>query len=467
MALWNQCGYTENKKRLIRMNTINLRPYMDLKTNTDYPIWHPYSTLNKSYNNMPNIVRGEGIFLYDADEKEYMDACSGLWNVSLGYNNEMINLSIAEQLKKLAFCSLFEYTNPLALKTANKILSLFSDTMKKVFFTCTGSESIEFAIKVMNKYWDIKGKNEKKLVLSLEDSYHGTYYGSLAVSGIEQKFIKGYGVFLNNVKMIPVCEKCDSETEKGCIGCKKEIIKNLNKFIYENKNTIAGIMVEPILASKGVEIIPENYLKYLYNICLENEILFAVDEVAVGFFRTGYPFYINKLGIKPDLVCMAKGINGGYLPMGAVSVTEEICNAFLNMGEYIVHGSTQNGNLLACAACIATLEQYEKNAIGDNVFMVGDYILKELKDKLACHRNVGDIRGEGLLIGIDLVQNKKSNTYLNSKEIYFIQESLKKRGLLLYRSDIGLILLPMYITTKNEATRMVEMILDTFKNIVY
>ncbi len=153
--------------------------------------------------------------------------------------------------------------------------------------------------------------------------------------------------------------------------------------------------------------------------------------------------------------------------MGAVSVSEDICNTFFSMGEYIIHGSTQNGNLLACAACMATLEQYQKNAIGDKVSMVGAYILRELKDKLAYHRNVGEIRGEGLLIGIDLVQNKKSNACLNCKEIYFIQESLKKRGLLLYRSDIGLILLPMYITTKNEATRMVEMILDTFKNIVY
>jgi adenosylmethionine-8-amino-7-oxononanoate aminotransferase len=449
------------------MNTINLRALYDNYKDTEYPIWHPFSHGGKNVYNTINIKRGRGIYLYDVDDKRYIDASSGLWNISLGYDNEIIKKQLIAQLSDLPYCSLFDHTNNTAIKCANMLLEILPEQMKKIFFTCSGSESIEVSLKIMRKYWKIKGMNKKDIIISLKDSYHGSYYGSMSVSGIEQEQIKDFGPLLNGIKFFSagICDKCENKASEDC--CSVSCINELEDFVKKNTDRIAGIIIEPILASKGVQIISSKYINNLQSICDKYDILFTVDEVATGFYRAGDAFYTQKFKVKPDIICMAKGINSGYLPLGAIAVSKKIYDTFSEQEIVLEHGSTQGGNTLACAATIAAIQQYSELNIATNVKIMGTYFKKQIESQLSSHRNIGPIRGEGLLFGVDLVKNKKCNEYLNSSEILAIQEYLKKSGLIVYRSDTGLSILPMLIVSKAQLDNIIDILVEVFKSILF
>lgn len=447
------------------MNTINLRALYEKYSNVDYPIWHPFSAVGRNYYIMPNMYKGDRIYLYDINEKEYIDASSGLWNVSLGYNNQRIMEYITSQLERLPYCSLFENTNPTVIKTATMLLDLLPKNMKKIFFTCSGSESVEIALKAMRQYWHIQGHAEKNTIISFQDSYHGTYYGSMGVSGLEQEQIKEFGVFLGDIKFVNAgeCGKC----KQGLASCDESCLTELEEYIKMNRERIAGLIIEPIFASKGVGILGDRYINGIARICKQYDILLTVDEVALGFFRTGDAFYIQRYQLEPDIICMAKGINSGYLPMGAVAFSKIICDGFSNLDLVMNHGSTQAGNLLACAAAIASMEEYNELNIAQNVKTMGEQLKALVSESLLSHRNIGEMRGEGLLLGIDLVKNKKNSEPLDLKDISAIQEELRKNGLIVYRSDKGLILLPMLIVNKNQIGNIVDIMVEVFKKILY
>lgn len=449
------------------MNTINLRHIIENQNNIDYPIWHPYSSINKNIKDLTNFVRGEGVFLYDANGKRYLDSASGLWNISLGYNNENINKKIIEQLEELPYCSMFENTSSTGILAANRVMSILPEYFKKVFFTCSGSESTELAIKIMRQYWYLNGAANKNIILSLMDSYHGTYYGSMSISGIEQNSLTGFAPLVNNISFFKsgVCSKCEESSEYP--NCGLSCLAYLEDYIKREHEKIAGIILEPLLASKGVIIFSKKYLDYLQFLCDKYNLLLAVDEVAVGFFRTGTAFYFEKFKLKPDIVCMGKGINSGYLPLGAVALSSKICDQFLKSNDIIVHGSTQAGNLLACAASIAAIDQYKELKIWDNVLKMGSYLKELLINKLSYHRNIGEIRGEGLIVEVELVKNNEKNNYLEIERIYMIKESLRKKGLIIYMSDVGITILPMLIVDISHIDFIVNTLEDLFCNLLF
>lgn len=444
------------------MNTINLRLVNTENTNYNYPICHPYSTMDRNCFNLLNISEGNGIYLYDVHGKEYIDASSGLWNISLGYGNQLIINQINIQLNKLPFCSFFDYTNETAVIAAKKILSLLPDYMNKVIFTCSGSESIDLSVKLMRKYWNIKNKLNKNIIISLKDSYHGTYYASLSVSGLEQDVIRGFEPLLPNIYFTSagICSRCEGE-------CNLQCMYEIENYIKLHKENIAGIIIEPILASKGVELLSSKYIDYVYNLCRDYDILLTIDEVATGFFRTGKSFYFMNFNIKPDIVCMAKGINSGYLPLGAVSIRKEIVKLFCDSNEMLIHGSTQGGNLLACAASIAAIDQYNDLDICKNVNLMGKYIVKELNKSLAYHKNVKEIRGVGLLIEIELVQYKGSNENLSPSQIMVFHKLLENKGLITYYSDLGITLLPMLHITIEEINKLLFILFEVFQHTIF
>lgn len=447
------------------MNKINFKKRISEKTKCNYPLWHPYSSIDKNYKDFSNFVRGEGIKLYDIDGKEYFDATSGLWNVSLGYGNKEIEKAIINQLKRLSFCSLFENTNSTAISAAKKILKLLPSYMKKLFYTCSGSESVELGIKVIRKYWSLKGYKNRNTIISMNNSYHGTYYGSMSVSGLERDMLNGYGPLLENITFFEpgVYNNCTNYKDTG--KCNLNCIKELEIFIKTKADSIAGIILEPILASKGVIILCKEYIDYIGYLCEKYHLLLIVDEVATGFYRTGRAFYTEKFKLKPDIICMSKGMNSGYLPLGATVFSENICNTFSESNEPIVHGSTQGGNLISCAACIAAIDQYSKNNIMENVIQMGNYFVTKIKNKLVEHDNVGCIRSEGLIIGIDLVTTHDKNEYLNFEKILFIRESLKKNGLVVNYSDMGLTLFPMLIVNESELNAIFDIIEGVFRKV--
>ncbi|PXV93720.1 adenosylmethionine-8-amino-7-oxononanoate aminotransferase [Lachnotalea glycerini] len=442
------------------MNTINLRTMMEQNEEINYPIWHPFSTVAKNYFNQLMIERGNGIYVYDNNNKRYIDACSGLWNVSLGYGNSKIKDYINKQLDKISYCSLFEHTNSTAILAANKILDLLPDSMNKIQFTCSGSESVDLAIKTMREYWKIRGKETKDKIICIKKSYHGTYYGSMSVSGITQEETRRYGPLLPNIVDLDIPNAKMVEQEFT------ECAEQLEHYIRENHESIAGIIIEPVLVSAGFEIIPINYMNRLYKICEDNQVLFTMDEVALGFYRTGKAFYFNYTDFVPDILCMAKGINSGYLPLGAVTIHDKIVQVYKKSGACLAHGSTQAGNVLACAAAVAALEEYKELNIENNVLQEGIYFKSELASKLNRCNNVKEIRGIGLLLSIDLVHENKIDC-LDEKKICYIQSMLSKEGLLVYRSMAGLILLPMLNIKREESNNIITILKSFFSNYLF
>ncbi|NMB33136.1 MAG: aspartate aminotransferase family protein [Clostridium sp.] len=449
------------------MNTVNIRQIADEGVDINYPIWHPYSSINKNYFHMLNIVKGEGVFLYDVNGRKYLDASSGLWNVSLGYGNNKIKNYIKNQLDNLSFCSLFYNTSSVAVVCANSLFSILPSYFKKIFFNCSGSASIELAMKAMRMYWALNGNPDKNIIMGFKGSYHGTYYGSMGVSGYSQNYIDGFRPSVGNIHFFEagICSKCEEKLNYP--DCNMDCISELKSFVEENAKKIAGIILEPILASYGTLIMSKKYIEKLQLLCDENNILLAFDEVTVGFYRTGSAFYLNKFDVQPDIICMSKGINSGYLPFGATAFSSKICKTFEECNGMLFHGSTQDGNLLACASCIATIDQYKELNISKNVSTMGGYIINELKTILSYHRNVGDIWGEGLIIQINLVKNSRKHEFLNKDQISLIISQLLRNGLIVTNSDTGIALLPMLIINKQEADYMLDIIQGTFKNIFF
>jgi adenosylmethionine-8-amino-7-oxononanoate aminotransferase len=404
------------------------------------------------------MVSGEGFYLYDINGAKYLDASSGLWNVSLGYSNEQIKARITTQLNELAFVSLFEHTNPTAVLAASEILRLLPRYMSKVFFTCSGSESVELAVKLARMYWGQFGKTEKKTILHMKQSYHGTYYASLGLSGLEASFISDIGPFVQRMSAIDLrtCSDCGYEV------CSMQCLDGIEQYLEGYHSCIASVIIEPILASAGMKIVNTSVLNSLYEICNRHEILFMIDEIATGFYRTGKAFYFMNLGIQPDVLCMSKGINSGYLPFGAVAVNQRLISVFESSNDLLVHGSTQNGNLLACAASIATINQYKELNIEYNVTNKGLYIAENLRANLRFHRNVKEVRNEGLMIFIELCERYNIKCGVTSQAVYEVRRSLINKGLIVYGSESGILILPMLTITTLEA----DLIIDIITNVL-
>ncbi|QUH30863.1 aminotransferase family protein [Vallitalea guaymasensis] len=446
------------------MNNLNLRNVISHDMDFKYPVWHPYSSVNKDYFSMRNFVRGEGIYLFDVNNKKYIDASSGLWNIALGYGNERIISAINKQLYDLPFTSLFYYTNPIIIACANKILSFSECDMKKVFFTCSGSESIELAIKTMREYWTIRKRDDKKTIISFNNSYHGTHYGSMGVSGLSRKHIAGYGPLVDDIVFFdPEIEQKDvSKNERD-----NEELQAIEEYIIKNHDRIAGILIEPILASNGVSIITDRYIDMIQRLCIEYNILITVDEVTVGFYRTGEALYSNSLSIEPDIICMAKGINNGYLPLGAVMFNEKIYSVYNQSDKLLYHGTTQGGNLASCAACIAAIEEYSRLNIGENVKHINSYLMDKLSKNIINHKNVNDIWGKGCLIQIELIREKKNNSQLSIQQIGILKYELLKKGLIVSHAESGLTLLPMLIMNEEQVDELVGILEQVFSSIVF
>ena len=367
-------------------------------------LWNPLSEVNE---NRPVIKSAEHIYLRDNKGHKYIDANSGLWNVSLGYNNEFIQRAIIEQMNKVSYINNCEFSNEKANELSNLLVSLSHDEIDKIYLTCTGSESVELTIKLIRKYQSMKFKFEKNIIAVIKHSYHGNFYGSMSCSSYEKNMTNGYGPLLNGFceLSLPFCRCCKSNSLS--LKCENEMIDNLKSELNLIKERLAGIIIEPVLGSAGVIPLPKSFLKYIDNFSKENDIILAFDEIATGFGRTGTMFCYKDLGISPDIVTMSKGINNGYLPLGAVAISKKITHQFKKSKELLFHLSTQNCNPVCCASAVATINLLCKNdfELIKQVNKKGALFQKIIEGKLVGNKNIFDIRRKGLMIAIDYVDN--------------------------------------------------------------
>jgi adenosylmethionine-8-amino-7-oxononanoate aminotransferase len=355
----------------------------DLEKKDKKYIWHPFTNM-KGWERSDQLIieRGAGSYLFDTKGRKYLDGVSSLWVTVHGHRKRELNRAIEKQLKKIAHTTLLGLGNPPSIELAEKLIKIAPRGLSRVFYSDSGSEAVEIALKLAFHYFQILGQKRKTKFITLTNAYHGDTIGSVSVGGIDL-FHKTYKPLLFRSLKVPPGD-----------------IKALEKLLKDHSPEIAAMIVEPLIqAAAGMLLYPPEYLKAARRLCAKYDVLLIVDEVATGFGRTGCMFACEHVGITPDLMCVAKGITGGYLPLAATLTTEKIYRAFLDSTFY--HGHTYTGNPLACAAALANLEIFRKEKTLEKL-QPKIKILTQLLKPFAKLKQVKEIRQLGFMVGIEL-----------------------------------------------------------------
>lgn len=400
-------------------------------------IWHPCSQM-KDYEELKPIIidHAKGINLYDIDGNEYKDIVSSWWCNLLGHCNPRINEAMKKQLDTLEHVIFANFSHKTAITLCEKLSKVLPDGLCKFNFTDNGSSAIEAAMKVSFQYHYQTGNPQKKRFMALSDAYHGETIGALSVGGVDL-YSEIYKPILLDIERIqgPDCYRCPygKDRDNCCCEC-SELAETAFK---EYGNETCALLVEPLLqGSAGMKIYPPLYLKKLRELCDKYNVHLIADEIATGYGRTGKMFACNHANISPDIMCLSKGLTGGYMPMAIFITTQKIYDAFYsdyNEGKAFMHSHTYSGNPLACSAAIEVLNILEDENIIENAVENAKYFNNLIKNTFLSHKNVGEVRSIGLINAIELVQDKTTKQPFNSKlrTGYKIYKEALKNGVLL------------------------------------
>lgn len=353
----------------------------------------------------PDIVRGEGVRLWDADGVEYIDSTSGAISViSVGHGRKEVIEAMSEQAGRFAYVQGGRFSHDVADELARALARFTPGDLNRVFFVSGGSEANETAIKLAHQYHQLRGNPAKRVVLSRQRSYHGNTLGALSVSGYAARRAPYEDILLGEPSVVDSnCYRCPlGLTYPSCeLACATDLERAISEVGAEH---VSAFIAEPIVAAAGgAATPPPEYFQRIRAICDANDILFIADEVVTGIGRTGRNFGIDHWDVVPDIIVTAKGLAGGYAPLGAVIVTDRVEQVFIDSGTPFVHGYTYQSHPVACAAGLAVLKIIEREELVENAAVMGDYLFGQLRELKAKHPMIGDIRGEGLLAGIELV----------------------------------------------------------------
>jgi taurine-pyruvate aminotransferase len=401
-----------------------------LKKQDDQYVWHSM----KPYNPNATIVaeKADGSWVTDVDGKRYLDAMAGLWCVNVGYGRTELAVAAYEQLKEMAYFPLSQSHVP-AIKLAEKLNEMLGDEYV-IFFSNSGSEANETAFKIVRQYHQQKGDSNRYKIVSRYRAYHGNSMGALAATGQAQRKFKYEPLAPGFIHVSPPDSYRDVYNVSDPNGV-KEIDRVMT---WELSETIAAMIMEPIITGGGVIIPPDGYMKAAKEVCEKHGALLIVDEVICGFGRTGKPFGFMNYGVKPDIITMAKGLTSGYLPLSATAVRKEIYEAFKSSEEYefFRHVNTFGGNPAACALALKNIEIMEKENLFERSKELGEKALNTLTNLLQNHPNVGDVRGKGLLIGLELVKDKNTKEPLEAGLVNDVIANCKQNGLLIGKNGV-------------------------------
>jgi len=374
-------------------------------------IWHPYTQM-KDCQKLPPILieRARGVRLYDHKGNFYYDTISSWWCNVHGHNHPQIKRAIKRQLDSLEHVLFSGFTHKAAIRLAEKIVSLTPSNLTKVFFSDNGSTSVEVALKMSFQYWKNIGEGKKEKFVSLDCSYHGDTIGAMSVSGVDLFNEIFSPLFFSSFRVpSPYCYRCPMKKERD--SCNIDCIKPLESLLEKEHRQIAGIIIEPlVLAAGGMIIYPGEYLIKVAELAKRFDVHLIVDEVATGFGRTGRMFACEHADIKPDFMCLSKGITGGYLPFGATLTTEKVYKAFYadyQDNKTFYHGHTYTANPLSCSAALASLEVFKN----EKTLERAREIMTLFSDSLQEFRDlplVGDVRYIGLIGALELVKDKST-----------------------------------------------------------
>jgi adenosylmethionine---8-amino-7-oxononanoate aminotransferase len=397
---------------MVRMTTDRLRQ-LDRQL-----IWHPFTHMRQWLADEAVVITdAQGMYLIDSDGKRYLDGVSSLWCNVHGHRVPKIDAAIRRQLDRVAHTTMLGLASEPGILLAEKILRLTPRGLEKIFYSDSGATATEIAFKIAVQYWHNLGRGEKNEFVAFGEAYHGDTVGAMSVGRVEA-FHRAYVpmLFPVNVARSPYAYRSDTPDDPEAV-CRKSLAE-LAEILQRRGKQIAAVCIEPIVQGAGGIIVhPAGFLAGVRRLCDEHEVLLIADEVAVGFGRTGRMFACEQENVSPDLMCLGKGISGGYLPLAATLATGKIFDAFLGEtweGKTFFHGHTYTGNPLACAAAIASLELFERNNL---VHAVQEKARKlaEMLDEIKRLTFVGDVRQKGFMVGIELVKDRKTKERFDPK----------------------------------------------------
>ncbi|EDL63291.1 aspartate aminotransferase family protein [Bacillus sp. SG-1] len=391
-------------------------------------IWHSMKPYNPSGTMV--VEESKGSWVTDHNGDKYLDGMAGLWCVNVGYGRQELAEAAYEQLKKMAYFPLTQSHQP-AIQLAEKLNKMLGDEYV-IFFSNSGSEANETAFKIARQYHQQKGEGSRYKIISRYRAYHGNSMGALAATGQAQRKYKYEPLAPGFIHVPPPDSYRDEVTEGDSLNLPG--VKAIDQAMtWELSETVAAMIMEPIITGGGVLVPQEGYMKAAKEVCDKHGALLIVDEVICGFGRTGKPFGFMNYDVKPDIITMAKGITSAYLPLSATAVKREIYEAFKGSEEYdyFRHINTFGGNPAACALAMKNIEIMENEKLFERSAELGEKALNTLQSKLQQHKVVGNVRGKGLLIGIELVSDKATREPLPVDQVNKVIGYCKSKGVLI------------------------------------
>lgn len=425
-------------------------------------IWHPCSQM-KDYETLPPIVvdHGEGVKLYDKNGKEYIDIVSSWWCNLLGHCNPKINAAVKEQIDALEHVIFANFTHEPAIRLCEELMKIIPRGLCKFNFSDNGSAAVECSLKMAFQYQYQTGKPKKQRFMCLTEGYHGETIGALSVGAMDL-YAKIYQPMLMDTIRVeaPDCYRCPYGKHRDSCSC--ECFEHAEKAFVEYAEETAAIIVEPLLqGSAGMRMYPPLYLKKLRALCDKYDVLLIADEIATGFGRTGKMFACDHAGITPDIMCVSKGLTGGYMPMAITITTQKIFDAFYadySEGKAFMHSHTYSGNPLGCACALAVQRIFREDNILENAKKRAVYLNNRLTERLGGYKHTGEIRHLGLINAIELVKNPETKEGFDSsaRTGYQIYKKALERGLLLRPLGDVLYFNPPLIINEDEIDEAVE-----------
>tara|TARA_B100000029_G_C17602414_1_gene966278 strand:+ start:4014 stop:5393 length:1380 start_codon:yes stop_codon:yes gene_type:complete len=376
---------------------------------------HPFTDYKQLNNEGSRIViSAKGNYIFDSEDNKILDMMAGLWCVNIGYGRTELAKVASQQMEQLPYYnSFFKTANTPAIELSRVLSEISPLGIKKFFYGSSGSESNDTLIRLVRRYWDLLGKKNKKTFISRTYAYHGSTMASASLGGMQAMHNQGDLPIPGFVHALPpykyVFGKNMNETE-FCNFAVNEIEK---KILEVGPQNVAAFIGEPIQGAGGVIVPPKNYWKLIQDLCEKYDMLLCIDEVICGFGRTGEWFGSHHYNINPDIITFAKGITSGYLPLSGIGIGEKVSRTLIDKGEEFYHGYTYSGHPVACAVAIENIRILKEEKIIENVKNnIAPYFQKRMKE-FEDHPLVGEVRGQGLLIGIELVKNKKTKELFN------------------------------------------------------
>ena len=379
------------------------------------PLWHPNTQMSE-WTSFPEIVSAKGMWLYDSKGGKMLDGVASMWCNVWGHSKSELVSEIIKQTKILQHTPLFNLTHPSAEKLSKKLLQ-FNPKMKSVFFSDNGSTAMEIAIKIALQYWRNIGENKKINVATLENGYHGDTFGAMSVGYVPEFFSKFRSKLFSTIQFpVPRTVIIGSNTKKSSKEYTEYCLSKIEDKLEKDSSIAAFVMESGAQMAGGVIIYPKNFQKRISQICKKNDVLFVLDEIATGFGRLGSMIEYQSQNSTPDIVSFGKMLTGGYQTFAATLTTKKINDSFLgefSQFKHLFHGHTYTGNPTAAALSLKNLELYKKYHLIEKIQKTSK-IFKDRLDDISNLDLVGEIRHQGMVMGIELVQNKNSNKPLSS-----------------------------------------------------